>query len=37
MLRRQVLVPVAEVIFAELAGGIAEGFEQLGDGGWLFR
>src|SRR5215510_11778958 len=32
MLRRQVLVPVAEVILAELASGIAEGFEQFGNG-----
>src|SRR5215475_12514539 len=36
MLRWQVLVAVAEVILAELAGGIAEGFEQFGDSG-IFR
>src|SRR5262245_34398691 len=36
MLRRQVLVAVAEVILAELAGGIAEGFEQFGNSG-IFR
>ncbi len=29
--RRQVLVHVAEVVLAELAGGIAEGLEQFGD------
>ena len=29
---RQELVAVAEVILAELAGGVAEGFEQVGDG-----
>ena len=30
---RQVLVPVAEMVFPELAGGIAERLQQLGDGG----
>ena len=30
--RRQVLVPVAQVVLAELAGGVAERLEQLGDG-----
>src|SRR5215510_43195 len=35
MLCRQMLVPVAEVILAELASGIAEGFEQFGNGGIL--
>ena len=29
---RQVLVPIAEVVLAELAGGVAERLEQLGDG-----
>ena len=29
---RQVLVPVAEVVLAELAGGVAERLEQFGDG-----
>jgi hypothetical protein len=29
---RQVLVAVAEVVLAELAGGVAERLEQLGDG-----
>ena len=33
--RRQVLVAVAEVVLAELAGGVAERLEQLGDGGIL--
>jgi hypothetical protein len=32
---RQVLVAIAEVVLAELARGIAEGLEQLGDGGIL--
>ena len=30
--RRQVLVLVAEVVLAELAGGVAKGLEQLGNG-----
>ena len=30
--RRQVLVAVAEVVLAELAGGVAQRLEQLGDG-----
>ena len=29
---RQVFVPIAEVVLAELAGGVAERLEQLGDG-----
>ena len=29
---RQVLVPVAEVVLAELAGGVAQRLERLGDG-----
>jgi hypothetical protein len=33
--RRQVLVAVAEVVLAELAGGVAEGFQHVGDGGIL--
>src|SRR5262249_11571278 len=32
MNRRQELVAVAEMVFAELAGGIAERFQRLGDG-----
>ena len=28
----QVLIPVAQMVFAELAGGVALGLEQLGDG-----
>ena len=31
--RRQVLVPVAEVVFAELASGISERLKQVGDAG----
>jgi hypothetical protein len=30
--RRQVLVPIAEMVLAELAGGVAERLQQLGDG-----
>jgi hypothetical protein len=32
MYRRQVLVAVAEMVFTELTGGIAQRLEQLGDG-----
>ena len=33
--RRQVLVPVAQMVFPELGGGIPERFQHLGDGGIL--
>jgi hypothetical protein len=33
---RQELVLVPEVVLAELAGGVAEGLENLGDG-WVLR
>jgi hypothetical protein len=32
MHRGQMLVPVAEVVLAELAGGVAERFQQFGNG-----